>query len=194
MNKQLQKLIDLSNKTGDRLVVFDPQNEQSAYVIMGVDDYESLAVGRSEVRGLTEDELLDKINRDIAIWKSDQVEEEIAKLIVDSAYTVHKNLGPGLLEKVYEVCFCHELSKRGLKCERQIDVPIVYDGLKFDEGFRLDVLVEDSIICELKAIEIINPVWISQLLSHLKLTKNRLGFVINFNVPLIKDGIKRLII
>jgi len=121
-------------------------------------------------------------------------EEEIAKLIVDSAYTVHKNLGPGLLEKVYEVCFCHELSKRGLKCERQIDVPIVYDGLKFDEGFRLDVLVEDSIICELKAIEIINPVWISQLLSHLKLTKNRLGFVINFNVPLIKDGIKRLII
>lgn len=121
-------------------------------------------------------------------------EEKIAKLIVDSAYTVHKNLGPGLLERVYEVCFCHELSKRGLKCERQIAVPIVYDGLKFDEGFRLDVLVEDSIVCELKAVETINPVWISQLLSHLKLTKNRLGFVINFNVPLIKEGIKRLII
>ena len=121
-------------------------------------------------------------------------EEEIAKLIVDSAYTVHKNLGPGLLERVYEVCFCHELNKRGLKCERQIAVPIVYDGLKFDEGFRLDVLVEDSIVCELKAVETINPVWISQLLSHLKLTKNRLGFVINFNVPLIKEGIKRLII
>ncbi|MBU0474042.1 MAG: GxxExxY protein [Bacteroidetes bacterium] len=121
-------------------------------------------------------------------------EEEIAKLIVNSAYTVHKNLGPGLLERVYEVCFCHELNKRGLKCKRQIDVPIEYDGIKFDEGFRLDVLVEDSIICELKAVENPNPVWISQLLSHLKLTKNRLGFLINFNVPIIKNGIKRLII
>lgn len=120
-------------------------------------------------------------------------EEEIAKLIVDSAYTVHKNLGPGLLERVYEVCFCHELKKRGLKCERQNYLPIEYDGIKFDEGFRLDVLVENSVICELKAIENVNPVWISQLLSHLKLTNRRLGFLINFNVPLIKDGIKRLI-
>ncbi|MCF6269638.1 MAG: GxxExxY protein [Melioribacteraceae bacterium] len=120
-------------------------------------------------------------------------EEEIAKLIVDSAYTVHKNLGPGLLERVYEVCFCHELRKRGLKCERQIDVPIVYDGIRFNEGFRLDVLVERSIICELKAVENVNPVWISQLLSHLKLTNRRLGFLINFNVSVIKDGIKRLI-
>lgn len=85
-------------------------------------------------------------------------EEEIAKLIVDSAYHVHKNLGSGLLEKVYEVCFCHELKKRGLKCDRQISVPIEYDGIKFDEGFRLDVLVENSIICELKAVENVNVV------------------------------------
>ncbi len=120
-------------------------------------------------------------------------EEEIAKLIVDSAYHVHKNLGPGLLERVYEVCFCHEVKKRGLKCERQISVPIKYDGIIFDEGFRLDVLVEDSIICELKAVDNVNSVWISQLLSHLKLTNHRLGFLINFNVPVIKDGIKRII-
>jgi len=120
-------------------------------------------------------------------------EEEIAKLIVDSAYHVHKNLGPGLLERVYEVCFSHEVKKRGLKCERQISVPIKYDGIIFDEGFRLDVLVEDSIICELKAVDNVNSVWISQLLSHLKLTNHRLGFLINFNVPVIKDGIKRII-
>ena len=80
-------------------------------------------------------------------------EEEITKLIVDSAFVVHKKLGPGLLERVYEVCFCHELKKRNLKYKRQVNIPIEYDGIKFDEGFRLDVLVEDSIICELKAAE-----------------------------------------
>ena len=80
-------------------------------------------------------------------------EEEIAKLIVDSAFVVHKKLGLGLLERVYEVCFCHELKKRNLKYKRQVNIPIEYDGIKFDEGFRLDVLVEDSIICELKAAE-----------------------------------------
>src|SRR6056297_2712767 len=92
--------------------------------------------------------------------------ESIGKLIVDSAYTVHKNLGPGLLEKVYEICFCHELEKRGLSSKRQLDIPIVYDGLEFKEGLRLDVLVEDNVICELKAIENVNPVWEAQVLSH----------------------------
>lgn len=120
-------------------------------------------------------------------------EEVIAKKIVDAAYTVHKELGPGLLEKVYEVCLCHELSKRGLKYQRQVDIPIVYDGMTFDEGLRLDILVEGLIICELKAVDEINPVWEAQIISHLKLTGNRLGFLINFNVPLIKDGIKRFI-
>lgn len=121
-------------------------------------------------------------------------EESIAKKIVDAAYTVHKTLGPGLLEKVYEICFCHELSKRGLKYQRQVDIPIVYDGITFDEGLRLDVLVEELIICELKAVDEINPVWEAQILSHLKLTDKRLGFLINFNVRLIKNGIKRFII
>ena len=114
-------------------------------------------------------------------------EESIAEKIVDSAYTVHKKLGPGLLEKVYEVCFCHELSKRGLRTQRQIDIPIEYDGLIFDEGLRLDALVEDLVICELKAVDNMNPVWEAQLLSHLKLTGKRLGFLINFNVPFIKN-------
>jgi GxxExxY protein len=99
-----------------------------------------------------------------------------------------------LLEKVYEVCFCHELSKRELKCQRQVDIPIVYYGMTFDEGLRLDVLVEERIICELKAVEQMNPVWEAQIISHLKLTGKRLGFLINFNVPLIKDGIKRIIL
>jgi GxxExxY protein len=121
-------------------------------------------------------------------------EEEIAKGIVDAAYKVHKNLGPGLLEKVYEVCFCHELSKIGLKAQRQIELPITYDGIVFEEGLRLDVLVEDLVICELKAVDEVNPVWQAQILSHLKLTGKRLGFLINFNVPLIKDGIKRFIL
>jgi len=121
-------------------------------------------------------------------------EERIARKIVDAAYAVHKTLGPGLLEKVYEVCFCHELSKRGLKYRRQLDIPIVYDGITFNEGLRLDVLVEELIICELKAVDEMNPVWEAQLLSHLKLTGKRLGFLINFNVPLIKEGIKRIIL
>ena len=83
----------------------------------------------------------------------------IGKKIVDAAYTVHKNLGPGLLEKVYEICFCHELAKRGLQYQRQVEIPIVYDGLEFSEGLRLDVYVEKKVICELKALETVNPVW-----------------------------------
>jgi len=121
-------------------------------------------------------------------------EERIARKIVDAAYIVHKILGPGLLEKVYEVCFCHELSKRGLEYQRQVDIPIIYDGITIDEGLRLDVLVEELIICELKAVDETNPVWEAQLLSHLKLTGKRLGFLINFNVPLIKKGIQRIIL
>jgi GxxExxY protein len=123
-----------------------------------------------------------------------ETEEIIAAKIVDSAYTVHKTLGPGLLEKVYEVCFCHELTKRGLKNQRQVEVPIEYDGLKFDEGLRLDVLVENLAICELKAVDEMHPVWEAQIISHLKLTEKRLGFLINFNVPLIKHGIKRIVV
>jgi len=120
-------------------------------------------------------------------------EERIAKAIVEAAYAVHSALGPGLLESVYEVCFCHELGKRGLSFRRQGVVPIVYDGITFNEGLRLDVLVEELVICELKAVETMNPVFLAQILSQLKLTGRRLGFLINFNVPLIKRGIKRVI-
>ena len=119
--------------------------------------------------------------------------ERIAKIIVHSAFLVHKNLGPGLLEKVYEICFCHELSKRNLSFKRQVDIPVIYDDFIFDEGLRLDVLVEESIICELKAVETVNPVWEAQILSHLKLTGNRLGFLINFDVPKMKNGIRRFV-
>ena len=121
-------------------------------------------------------------------------EEKIAGDIVEAAYAVHKQLGPGLLEKIYEACFCHELSKRGYHVERQLDLPIRYDGIDFDEGLRLDVLVENLVICELKTVDQMNPVWQAQLLSYLKLTGKRLGFLINFNVPLIKDGIRRFIL
>jgi GxxExxY protein len=120
--------------------------------------------------------------------------EIIGKKIVDAAYTVHKNLGPGLLEKIYEICFCHELAQRGLSYQRQVDIPVVYDGLTFDEGLRLDVFVEKEVICELKTIEIVNPVWEAQVLSHLKLTGKRLGFLINFNVTNISNGIKRFVL
>ncbi len=123
-----------------------------------------------------------------------QREELLAKEIVDCAFKVHKQLGPGLLEKIYEACFCHELGKKGIEFKRQIDIPIIYDNLVFDEGLRLDVLVEDLIICELKAIELVNPLWKAQIISHLKLTQKRLGFLINFNVSTIKEGIKRFVV
>ncbi len=121
-------------------------------------------------------------------------EEEIGKAVVNAAFLVHKELGPGLLEKVYEACFCHVLTEHGFSVQRQLDVPIVFDNIVFKEGLRLDVLVNDAVICELKALENVNPVWEAQLLSHLKLTGKRLGFLINFNVSLIKDGIKRRVL
>jgi GxxExxY protein len=133
-------------------------------------------------------------NYDVNYTPIDESVERIARLVVDAAYAVHVNLGPGLIEKVYEICFCHELKKRGLSYLRQVDIPIVYDGMTFEEGLRLDVLVEDCIICELKALETVNPVWKAQILSHLKLTNTRLGFLINFNVPKIKDGINRFVL
>ena len=120
-------------------------------------------------------------------------EEWLGREIVDAAYKVHKELGPGLLEKIYEACLCHELKKKGISCKRQVELPFVYDGQNFDEGLRMDILVDELVICELKAVETINPLWKAQIISHLKLTKLRLGYLINFNVPLIKDGIKRYI-
>jgi GxxExxY protein len=119
--------------------------------------------------------------------------DEIARSVVHCSYLVHKELGPGLLEKIYEACLCYELQRAGYKVERQVSVPIVYGDLKFSEGYRVDVLVQDSIICEIKAVEKHNSVWDAQLLSYMKLMDCRLGFLLNFNVPVIKNGIKRMI-
>lgn len=119
--------------------------------------------------------------------------DRVAAQIVDSAYKVHRELGPGLLETAYEACLCRELQKRGLKVERQVELPIQYDGEVLDVGFRIDLLVEDAIVCELKAAEEKRPIWEAQLLTYLKLSGHELGFLINFNVPKVKDGIKRMI-
>jgi GxxExxY protein len=120
--------------------------------------------------------------------------EDVARRIVDSAFRVHSRLGPGLLENVYEVCVAHELTKRRMKVDRQLAVPVVYDGLRLDTGLRLDLLVEDCVLVELKAVEKIMPVHHAQVLTYLKLSGLRLGLLINFNVPLIKDGIKRIVL
>lgn len=121
-------------------------------------------------------------------------EERAAHAVVEAAYAVHRTLGPGLLESVYEACFCHELARHGVTYRRQVSVPIRYDGLVFDEGLRLDVLVDEQVVCELKAVDAMNPVFTAQLLTQLKLTGKRIGFLINFNVPLIRQGIKRVIL
>lgn len=121
-------------------------------------------------------------------------EEFLGKEIVDAAYKVHRQLGPGLLEKNYEACFCYELEKKEIPYKRQCEIPFFYDGKKFNEGLVMDVLVDELVICELKAVETVNPLWKAQIISHLKLTNLRLGYLINFNVPLIKDGIKRFIV
>ncbi len=112
--------------------------------------------------------------------------------IVDIAFQIHKALGPGLLESIYERCFCYELKKRNIYFSTQVNVPIVYDNVAFEDALRLDLLVDNLIIVELKAQENSHPVWQAQLLSYLRLTNKNLGYIINFTVPLIKDGIKRM--
>ena len=120
--------------------------------------------------------------------------ERIATVVVDAAYHVHSNLGPGLLESVYEVCLCHELRTRGLDFKKQLPVPITYDGVRLDAGLRLDLLVADRLIVEIKSVEKMNPVFAAQLLTYLKLANRRLGLLINFNVRFIRDGIQRIIL
>jgi len=117
-----------------------------------------------------------------------------ARAIVDAAIKVHKTLGPGLLESVYEACLYHELVQRGLRVERQVAVPIVYDGITLREGLRLDLLVNNLVICELKAVESLQPVHQAQLLTQLRLSGKRLGLLLNSNVALMKDGIRRLVV
>jgi GxxExxY protein len=121
-------------------------------------------------------------------------EEYIGKMVVDAAYKAHKSLGPGLLESVYEVCFCYELNKNGLFMQRQAPVSLIYDNSSVDVAFRLDVLVDDLVICELKSVDVVLPIHQAQLLTYLKLANKRLGYLINFNVLMIKDGIKRYVL
>ena len=117
----------------------------------------------------------------------------ISGKIVNAAFKVHQALGPGLLESIYEACLSHELRKADLKVSTQVIMPVLYDGLTLEAAYRLDMLVEDEIIAELKAVEVLLPVFEAQLLTYLKLSGKKLGLLINFNVPQIKDGIKRKI-
>ena len=118
---------------------------------------------------------------------------ETTQKIIDSCITVHKQMGPGLLESVYECCLIDEMGKRNLKCESQVKLPVLYKGKQLNKDFFIDILVEDAIILELKSIEIVLPVHEVQLLTYLKLSNKKLGLLINFNVPLLKEGIKRRI-
>jgi GxxExxY protein len=117
--------------------------------------------------------------------------EAIATKVVDGAFRVHSAIGPGLLESIYETCLDHELRKQALRVQKQVSVPIVYDTLRIESGLRLDLLVEEAVIVEIKAIDRMSPVFEAQILSYLKLAKKRLGLLINFNVPRIRDGIRR---
>ncbi len=119
--------------------------------------------------------------------------EEIGKQIVDSAIKVHRALGPGLLESAYQFCLAYELRKRGLQVETEVPQPVVYDGQRLDVGYRLDMLVENTVIIENKAVESILPIHEAQLLTYLRLRDCRLGYLINWNVPLIKNGVQRMV-
>jgi GxxExxY protein len=120
-------------------------------------------------------------------------DERIAAIIVDAALAVHRALGPGLLESVYEVCLAHELRKRGLNVRRQEPILITYDGLQFEEGFRCDLFVEERVICEVKSVQELHPVFTAQVLTYLKFMNRRLAFLLNFNEKLMKDGIERIV-
>ena len=120
-------------------------------------------------------------------------ENEIARQVVDACYTVHTALGPGLLESVCETVLAYEIEKRGLAVERQKPVPILYEDMRFDEGFRADLVVEGKVILELKSVETVHPVHKKQLLTYLRLSDRRLGLLINFGAPLIRDGITRVV-
>lgn len=120
-------------------------------------------------------------------------ENEISKVVVDTALKVHKALGPGLLESVYEVVLAHELRGRGLDVQRQLSIPIRYENIQFDEGFRADLVIEQKVLVEIKSIEAIQRVHKKQVLTYLRLADMRLGLLINFGTVLIRDGITRLV-
>lgn len=120
-------------------------------------------------------------------------ENELSKIIVNTCYNIHVKLGPGLLESVYEEILCHELSEQGLKVQRQKAIPVIWEDIKMEIGFRADLIVENKVIIELKSVEVIAPVHPKQLLTYLRITGLKLGLLINFNEKLIKDGVTRIV-
>ena len=120
--------------------------------------------------------------------------ERVGKAILDACFKVHTALGPGLLESVYETCTAYEVTQSGLRVSTQLALPVTYQGIKMDAGLRLDMIVEDCVIVEFKAVETMNPVYEAQVITYLKLTGFRLGYLINFNVVRLKDGIKRIVV
>jgi GxxExxY protein len=118
---------------------------------------------------------------------------EISGAVVDSAMKVHTALGPGLLESVYEACLVHELRKRGIRTASQLPLPVNYDGERIDLGFRIDILVENTVLVEIKAVDAINPIHLAQVITYLKLSEKYVGLLINFNVVHLRDGIRRLV-
>lgn len=119
-------------------------------------------------------------------------ENQLSRIVFSDALKVHRNLGPGLLESSYEECLFHELNKSGLFVERQKSLPLVYENVKLDIGYRVDLLIEKKLIIELKSVDALNEIHFAQLLTYLKLSNCKLGLLINFNVTLIKNGIKRI--
>lgn len=120
-------------------------------------------------------------------------ENEIGKFVVDCALKVHRALGPGLLESAYEACLQHELTRAGLKVESQRPLPVIYNSVKLECGYRIDLLVEDKVVIEIKSVDNLNDVHMAQMITYLKLSGWRLGFLINFNVKMIKNGIRRVV-
>ncbi len=120
-------------------------------------------------------------------------ENELSEKIIGAAIKVHKNLGPGLLESAYEECLYYELEKLQLKIEKQKPMPLIYENVKLDIGYRIDILVEDKVVIEIKSVEALNDVHLAQILTYLKLSNSKLGILINFNVSLLKNGIRRVV-
>ncbi len=137
--------------------------------------------------------ILDFNNHTEAQRHREMTENEIGTIVVDCCVKIHKDLGPGLLETVYEVILFHELLKHGLKLERQVGIPIEYHGVKFEEGFRADIIVENKVILELKSVEHASKAHKKQVLTYLKLTEMKLGYLLNFGESLMKDGISRVL-
>lgn len=138
------------------------------------------------------------VNTNLSEWTEDKAIRrdqlnEISGRVIEYAIKVHRALGPGMLEGAYEICLMHELAQNGFRVRSQVTLPIVYDGIKLDAGYRIDLLVEDAIIVELKALDRLHPVHEAQLLSYLRMSELKLGLLINFNVKLLRDGVRRVV-